>query len=148
MTLVTVAPFALAFTWLGMVLAISFVETPLRFTSPGITVALGVGIGRRVFRALNIAEALLAALLVVVASSSWRRDETVAISVLVALCIVLLVQAGVLRPLMDRRVTGDTAVPTRPSTSLHPHYVALECVKIVLLLALAGAVLGAAGIVQ
>lgn len=144
MTLAAVAPFALVFTWLGMVLAVSFVETPLRFTSPGITVALGVGIGRRVFRALNIAEALLAALLVVVAIAGWRRDETVAIWILVALCIVLLAQAGVLRPLMDRRVTGDAAAPTRPSTSLHPLYVALECVKIVLLLALAGAILGAA----
>lgn len=145
MTLAAVAPFALVFTWLGMVLAISFIETPLRFTSPGISVALGVGIGRRVFRALNIAEALFAALLVAQAVSSWRRDETVAIWILVALCIVFLVQAGVLRPLMDRRVTGDTAAPTRPSTSLHPLYVALECVKVVLLLALAGAVLGAAG---
>jgi hypothetical protein len=145
MTLAAAAPFALVFTWLGMVLAISFIETPLRFTSPGITVALGVGIGRRVFRALNIAEALLAALLVVVAIVGWRRDETVAVWVLVALCIVLLVQAGVLRPLMDRRVTGDTAVPTGPSTSLHPLYVALESVKVALLLALAGAVLGAAG---
>jgi hypothetical protein len=145
MTLAAVAPFALVFTWLGMVLAISFVETPLRFASPGISVALGVGIGRRVFRALNIAEAILAALLVAVAIVGWRRDETVAVWVLVALCVVFLVQAGVLRPLMDRRVTGDTAVATRPSTSLHPLYVALECVKVVLLLALAGAVLGAAG---
>ena len=39
---------AVAFVWLGMVLAISFLETPLKFRAPGITVPLGLGIGRLV----------------------------------------------------------------------------------------------------
>src|SRR5918994_6982108 len=51
---------AVPFTWLGMVLAISFVETPLRFRAPGITVPLGLGIGRLVFRALAVVELVLA----------------------------------------------------------------------------------------
>ena len=33
---------ALTFVWLGMVLAISFIETPLKFRAPGMTHALGV----------------------------------------------------------------------------------------------------------
>ena len=37
---------AVPFGWLGMVLAISFLETPLRFRAPGITLPLGLGIGR------------------------------------------------------------------------------------------------------
>jgi hypothetical protein len=56
---------AAAFTWLGMVLAISFLETPVKFRAPGITIPLGLGIGRIVFRALNIAEMVLAAVVVV-----------------------------------------------------------------------------------
>lgn len=44
---------AVAFVWLGMVLAVSFLETPLKFRAPGITVPLGLGIGRLVFRALT-----------------------------------------------------------------------------------------------
>ena len=44
---------ALTFVWLGMVVAISFLEAPIKFRAPGITVPLGVGIGRLVFRALN-----------------------------------------------------------------------------------------------
>ena len=50
-----------AFTWPGMVLGISSLEAPLKFRAPGVTVALGVGrwalgvgIGRLVFRALNV----------------------------------------------------------------------------------------------
>ena len=55
---------ATAFVWLGMVLAISFLETPLKFRAPGITVALGLGIGRLVFRALNTVEVVLVAALI------------------------------------------------------------------------------------
>jgi hypothetical protein len=35
---------AVPFVWLGMVLAISLLETPLKFRAPGITLALGLGI--------------------------------------------------------------------------------------------------------
>jgi hypothetical protein len=38
-----------AFVWLGTVLAISFLETPLKFRAPGITVPFGLGTGRLVF---------------------------------------------------------------------------------------------------
>ena len=37
---------AAVFIWLGMVLAISFLEAPLKFRAPGITIPLGLGIGR------------------------------------------------------------------------------------------------------
>ena len=36
---------AVPFIWFGMALAISFLETPLKFRAPGITVPLGLGIG-------------------------------------------------------------------------------------------------------
>lgn len=42
--------------WLGMVVAISFLEAPIKFRAPGVTIPIGLGIDRRVFRALNIAE--------------------------------------------------------------------------------------------
>ena len=45
---------AVTFVWLGMVLAISFIEAPLKFTAPGVDLRIGLGIGRIVFRALNM----------------------------------------------------------------------------------------------
>ncbi|MEM0967027.1 MAG: hypothetical protein AAGJ81_12845 [Verrucomicrobiota bacterium] len=39
--------------WLGLVIGISFLEAPLKFQAPGITLELGLGIGRLVFGALN-----------------------------------------------------------------------------------------------
>src|SRR3954462_11203917 len=47
---------AAVFVWLGMVLAISFIEAPLKFRAPGVTLKIGLGIGRSVFRALNVFE--------------------------------------------------------------------------------------------
>ena len=44
---------AVVFVWLGMVLAVSFLETPLKFRAPNVTTQIGLGIGRLVFRALN-----------------------------------------------------------------------------------------------
>ncbi|TCC07173.1 hypothetical protein [Kribbella soli] len=44
---------AAVFIWLGMVLAISFLETPLKFRAPGVDIPIGLGIGRIVFRTLN-----------------------------------------------------------------------------------------------
>jgi len=51
---------AVTFVWLGMVVAISFLEAPLKSRAPDVTLRIGLGIGRLVFRALNTAEALLA----------------------------------------------------------------------------------------
>jgi hypothetical protein len=126
---------AVAFTWLGMVLAISFVETPLRFRAPGITVPLGLGIGRLVFRALAVAElALAVALTVAVVLANGTGVVGAAMWTLIALLwAVLAVQVGVLRSRLDQRarliVTGENL----PRSRLHLAYVALEGIKVVLL---------------
>ncbi|WP_230855220.1 hypothetical protein [Arthrobacter terrae] len=51
---------AIPFIWFGMVGAISFPETPLKFRAHGMTVALGEGIGKIVFKILNRIEAVFA----------------------------------------------------------------------------------------
>jgi hypothetical protein len=58
------AAVAVTFVWLGMVLAISFLEAPLKFRAHGVTIPIGLGIGRLVFRALNLVEAAFAAAVV------------------------------------------------------------------------------------
>jgi len=58
-------PLALAslFLWVGFVGAISFLESWLKFQAPGITIPLGLGIGRLVFGALNKVEWVFAILI-------------------------------------------------------------------------------------
>lgn len=125
---------AAPFVWLGMVLAISFLETPLKFRAPGITLPLGLGIGRLVFRALNLAEVGLA-ILAAAACLSVQPDR-VAWVLLGAAWLLLVVQVVVVRRSLDRRVSLIVAGQTPPPSREHLVYIALELVKVVLLAAL------------
>lgn len=133
---------AVVFVWLGMVLAISFLEAPLKFRAPGITVPLGVGIGRLVFRALNSVEGAFAVLLVVCA---FAASPAVAVTTqwpVAALCLDLSIGALLLRPLMDRRVKAGRSADGLSRNYLHIWYILLEGVKVLLLLVLGVAYLG------
>ncbi|ALE73492.1 membrane protein [Pseudonocardia sp. EC080610-09] len=133
---------AATWVWLGMVLAISFLEAPLKFRAPGITTALGVGIGRLVFRALNVAELVL---LAVVAVALVVAGTPVPASLLAAAAaVVLAVQLLVVRPALTRRsnvlLRAGSAAPG-PRSPAHLGYVALELVKVGVLVALGVAAL-------
>jgi hypothetical protein len=121
---------ALPFLWLGLLLGISVLETPLKFRAPGMTLALGLGIGRLVFRALNRAELVMAMVLTLVVAQRARDWPLAMLGLVDAL---LLTQVLWLRPRLDRRalriIEGDEA----PASSLHLVYIALEGVKLVAL---------------
>ncbi len=122
------------FTWLGAVLGISFLETPLKFRAPGITVALGLGIGRLVFRALAVFELVLAAALtaaMIIGTGGLGADAPTV--VLTALWVLLAAQVTVLRPRLDRRTRMILAGDTPARSHLHLAYIALEAVKVALL---------------
>lgn len=119
------------FVWVGMVLGISFLESWLKFQAPGITIALGVGIGRLVFSALNKVELLLAT---IVAIGWWQsKGLTIKGRGLAAFGIavaVLLIQTTILLPVMDNRAEMHLAGLTVPPSNLHFYYVGGEILKL------------------
>ena len=121
--------------WLGMVLAISFLEAPLKFRAPGITIPLGLGIGRLVFRALNTVEGVLA--LVLLTACLVSSPGTTGWILLLVTVAVLAVQVAVIRPPLTRRSNRILAGEDAPRSKVHYAYVALEIVKVALLIALA-----------
>jgi hypothetical protein len=123
---------AVSFTWLGMVLAISFLEAPLKFRAPGVTVPLGLGIGRIVFRALNRVELLLLVAAVVAVALAPRPAL---VGVVAALAVLLGVQLGLVRPALNRRSDRVLAGEELPRSRGHLVYVALEVAKVALLVA-------------
>jgi hypothetical protein len=126
---------AAIFVWLGMVFAISFLEAPLKFRAPGITLPLGLGIGRLVFRALNVCEVVLAAV-ALVAVVLGRAPGGAAVALVVAV-VALGVQVLVVRPALTRRsdaVLADPAVAESGRSNAHVGYVGCEAVKVVALL--------------
>ena len=129
-----VAPWAVAvagiFVWLGMVLAISFIEAPLKFRAPGVTLQLGLGIGRLVFRALNTAELVLGAA-VLVALALQPPPLQVMVAVLVAV-VALAVQLLAVRPRLTRR--SDAVLAGEVGARAHYVYVGFEVIKVIALL--------------
>jgi hypothetical protein len=129
---------ALVFVWLGMVLAISFLEAPLKFRAPNVTLQIGLGIGRLVFRALNTVEVLLALVILMTAVACPPPARvTVAMAVTFA---VLALQIVVVRPRLTRRSDQVLAGLDAPRSRGHYVYIGLEAIK-VLALAAAGILL-------
>jgi hypothetical protein len=126
---------AASFVWLGMVLAISFIEAPMKFRAPGVTLQVGLGIGRLVFRALNACELVLAVLVVIsLLIGDPGAGAGIALGVAVA---VLLVQLLLVRPALTRRSDAVLAAPEGiegPGSRAHLWYVGAEVVKVVALL--------------
>jgi len=123
---------ALTFVWVGMLLAISFLEAPLKFRAPGVTVQIGLGIGRLVFRALNAGEVILAvAILAALATGSPSAWVTVAIA---AAAVTLVAQLALVRPRLTRRSDAVLAGQDAPRSHAHYAYVALEVAKVIVLL--------------
>lgn len=133
---------AVTFVWLGMVLAISFLEAPLKFRAPGVDLRTGLAIGRLVFRALNAVELLLAAGLV---AAVLAGGPPVASRICAGVAVlVLVIQLVAVRPRLSRRSDRILAGQDAPRSASHYNYVALEIVKVAALVA-AGSLLLAAG---
>ena len=130
------APSAVAvagiFIWLGMALGISFIETPLRFRAPGVTLQLGLAIGRLVFRALNAAELVLG--VVVLIALSFEPPPVRVELPLFAAVVALAVQLLVVRPSLTRRSAVVLGGAKGGRSRAHYVYIGLEVIKALALL--------------
>jgi hypothetical protein len=122
---------AISFVWLGMVLGISFLEAPLKFRAPNVTLPIGLGIGRLVFRALNTVEVVFAlVILAIVAARPTPVRVAAAFAVAVA---ALAIQLIAVRPGLARRSDRVLSGLDAPRSRAHYAYVGLESVKVVAL---------------
>jgi len=129
---------AIPVLWLGMVGAISFIEAPLKFQAPGITIPLGLGIGRLVFLALNIAEALLLVALLLL--SFWPgalRPSRARVTSLLALAVIFVGKVALVRPPLNARTDAVLAGADPGQSPWHYVYIACDLATMVLLLVIA-----------
>ncbi len=116
--------------WIGFVSAISFMEAWLKFTAPGITLELGLGIGRIVFSALNKVEWFFAIIIVtdlLFSKKSWGKN--LHILLLIPLSILVLQSFWLLPELDKRAIMILDHRPVSPS-NLHFLYIILEVLKV------------------
>ncbi len=125
----------LIFIWVGFVCAISFMEAWLKFQAPGVTIPIGLGIGRLVFGALNKVEWVL--FLGSVFCLFPLKNLAPRIKILMLLLVVILsIQTFWMLPLLDMRaelfIQGAKVLPS----NMHFYFVALELIKVLTLVIL------------
>ncbi|WP_098730141.1 hypothetical protein [Brevibacterium epidermidis] len=119
--------------WLGLIIGISLIEAPLKFTAPGITIPLGLGIGRLVFGVMNWVELVIAVILLwaLLKSGVDRAYRGVACG----LIAVLIIKVIVIRPLLNQRTDAVLAGVDDGGSALHLFYIAADGLLIVGLIA-------------
>ncbi|MCB0995174.1 MAG: DUF4149 domain-containing protein [Acidimicrobiales bacterium] len=123
----------LAWVWMGIVIGVSFLATPVKFTADSLTRPVALDVGRATFHALAYLEWSLVA---VAAALSWhatarghhlsRRALTAAAVIVVALAL----QSAWLLPALDERVASIIAGTEPPPSHLHTLYGVVEITKV------------------
>lgn len=118
-----------AFFWAGAVCAISFLEAWLKFRAPGITIELGLGIGKLVFNALNKIEWVLAAAIPLgILANKGKLITKINICYLIVL-LVLLIETVWLLPVLDERADAILLHKQVQASNVHFYYIIAEAIK-------------------
>jgi hypothetical protein len=120
------------FTWIGFICAISFMEAWLKFRAPGVTLPIGLGIGRLVFAALNKVEWVFAVAILISNIRTVRKIKISPFYVIVVLILIL--QTVWLLPALDARTLLYIEAKPVPPSSLHLYFAVAEGIKFLLLL--------------
>lgn len=116
--------------WAGFVSSISFMEAWLKFQAPGVTLPIGLSIGKKVFTALNRMEwtFLLAYLSVLFFAVKPKKSEILIISVTVA--VILSIQTFFLLPALVERANQIISGKTVGKSLVHISFGILEVLKV------------------
>lgn len=123
---------SLTFIWVGLLSGISFLEAPLKFNAPGITLELGLGIGKLVFGALTKIEMIISILLgtsLIIIQTKKRQWVYFAIPI-----TIVIIDNFYLMPILDARIDMITNGIKPPISNAHWTYVILEIIKLLSLI--------------
>lgn len=125
------------FLWMGFVGAISFMESWLKFRAAGITIPLGLNIGKLVFSALNKVEWVFAiASGILLFSLNELRNFPLQFYFGIPV-LILLIQTFWLLPTMHKRAIARIKGENVSKSYLHFYFVIAEFVKVFTLFLLA-----------
>ncbi len=120
--------------WAGLIAGISFLEAPLKFQAPGITIPLGLGIGQLVFQALNKIEVIL--LVAILACSLPAPLKNISSILLFSVTILLMIDTFWLLPLLDERAKLVLAGHAPVRSYHHILYIIADTIKFLILITL------------
>jgi hypothetical protein len=129
---------AVLFVWGGLLLGVSFVATPAKFLAPSLPTAQALDVGRWTFHVLAWIEwgfVATVALLLVIGRLFDSARIGLAAGLIIVVAIVLGAETFVIRPHLDARVLRIMAGESVPPSNWHNAYVALEALRLALILA-------------
>ena len=124
---------AASYLWAGLVMGISFLEAPVKFSAPTLTRTVGLDVGRHVFSALNKVEWGVAVLMLglLVPADIPPRD----LGILAGIGSILVLQSAWLLPTLRQRARAIIDGADAPSGgAVHIAYICLEGLKLIALL--------------
>lgn len=124
---------AIAWLWLGMLIGISFLATPVKFVVQDLDLPTALQVGAATFGLFSKFEWGLAVLLLGAAALAPARGWLLR-GFTVAVAVAVLAQAIWLLPALDARVATIVAGRAPPPSFHHAAYAAIETAKAVLLL--------------
>jgi len=126
-----VAILIVAAIWLGMLLGVSFLATPVKFLAPSLSLPVALDVGRHTFAIFSKVEWLLSAALLVVVLAGDRAWACV--SAMIAAALIVVTEAIWLLPLLDQRVGLIIAGEVPEPSHLHNLYIVFELAKLLAL---------------
>lgn len=119
----------ITFFWCGAVVAISFLEAWLKFRAPGVTLSIGLSIGRLVFAALNKLEWVLLAVAMTCGlaarAGSWKGVDWLLIA-----AGMLVIETFWLLPVLDKRALAFMSGQEPGPACTHLIFIAAEIIKV------------------
>lgn len=125
-----------AYVWLGLVLGVSFLATPIKFRAESLTLPVALDVGRTTFHAFGKVEWVLSLVLIVLAIRSRAALLPVDWFLIALILVIVTGQALWLIPQLDLRVAAIIAGETPPPSHLHTVYAGVEFAKAIGLLLL------------
>lgn len=120
--------------WLGMLIGLSFIATPVKFQAAGLSLPVALEVGQVTFALFSLVEWGVAWILVLAMLVAWPLHWRHGASLL--LCLLVVLQGLWLLPQLDLRVAVIVAGGSVEPSCHHGVYALVEAVKALLLLVL------------
>ncbi|MBX6380722.1 MAG: hypothetical protein IRZ01_08615 [Thermoflavifilum aggregans] len=123
----------ISFVWLGFFSAISFMEAPVKFQAPHLSLSVGVEVGRIVFQTSHLVQWIFFLLLLLSLLRTGKLFNTLWIG-WGGLMLIMLAESFWLFPALDRQAQQVIQGHILPMTTVHWIFVMAEMLKIPCLL--------------
>ncbi|MGE5395472.1 MAG: hypothetical protein ACM3P1_12070 [Candidatus Saccharibacteria bacterium] len=120
--------------WAGFVSSISFMEAWLKFRAQGVTLNVGLSIGKKIFTSLNRMEWVFLFLYAIVGLSVLKLNFELRVILSMLVFAFLVIQTFFVLPALNHRVDIVLRGETPDKSFLHLYFGSLEILKVLLLI--------------